>query len=741
MPGSVNGTASQIIQPGSIWSRGIESNAGVTGRAPFIDQLAQGKNDPISMFKQNPHQTNKAFDLVYHEAQKNLPADFLSKELSTEGGNIRNLIGIIYSDVKNSGDKQDIAILNAVCKRLGDANGIEKKEQVVQKLLSGLVSKYSTASFEKVINKYIEHCMGAWEDHHQAKSVDVENKAIFKEDLEACKTLLRHKVTELTKPDQPWEMMAQNMKFFSSSCAAISKTLINYDAPEANSPENTPPALNIGPEGGADKQRLFIPTGPGQGGITLNITSAGGAGGSVGNITHSVGTTAAELTDSTSAIAKHILDSGLKDVDKIGLINNLIELNAGKQGSNFLNNLTGVQGFKPEQSFLTQHLGVDKQKVATQTDAQGVQDTAIGTEGMVESDTPKSLAPMLATEHKINEPVATPLTDVESDLSVQKEYVGTISVDTLKRDIAFVAGQSRVSPSYSEKLIKGGEPDDGPSIDEQQTQASQGDNLYEVTLRRDRPKSDQTPAVGGEPVYTTARTFDPLNRRSSIQKHFVPTGSGPERDKPDSKNVTLESQFERLTKRDPSVFDHLEKNGSTLSQNMTLQQVADHDAEEPVVSSLTPSDRNSQSNIDSPLAASSTVSQQMVTSPGDKPDGVTLQKSNEQSDRKSANDSFKPFKVTPKVVSRGGNTTADHRVFTTRRTVDMWNRDSAPKHFLPAGAESNPDELESKFAATNQRDLSAFDHFEKKTVEQPRKVFPFQEKLAEFKTKGKAIGN
>ena len=49
--------------------------------------------------------------------------------------------------------------------------------------------------------------------------------------------------------------------------------------------------------------------------------------------------------DSNSAIVKHILDSGLSNVEKIDLIKNLFIATSGA-GGNFLGNLAGIQGLK-----------------------------------------------------------------------------------------------------------------------------------------------------------------------------------------------------------------------------------------------------------------------------------------------------------------------------------------------------------------------------------------------------------
>lgn len=389
MSGSINGAVRQSFQP--IFARGMDSSACVTESPAFIKMVTGCKQDPIARFKQQPHLTVNAKELVLHEAQKNLPAGFLQKDLSPEGNKIMTLIGVIYKDVQDSGNAEDLAKLDKVCKKLTEANGNENEEQKVAKKLSGLVSKYSVGAFEKVINKYIEHCMEAWEDHHQAKSVDTHRKAIFKQCLDVCKSTLTHDVEGLTQPDQPWETMAQKLNFFVNDCAAISKTLTFYDAEPVTPAPKGPETLNPNPDGGADNQRVFIPTGPGQGGINLNITSQGG---SVGDITHSVGAANTAPADSNAAIVKHILDSVL------GLIKDLFNAGIGS-GSNFHGNLAGVQGYRQEQAIDTPQQNVARREIETQTPKPELKCIATQTEGAPETETVNDAS--LVPEHKVQQ--------------------------------------------------------------------------------------------------------------------------------------------------------------------------------------------------------------------------------------------------------------------------------------------------------------------------------------------------
>ncbi|MBJ2066162.1 hypothetical protein [Serratia odorifera] len=496
MSGSINSAVRQDIQ--SINARGMDSSACATEMPAFINLVTEGRNDPIALFKQQPHQTNNAKELVLHEAQKNLPTDFLQKDLSSEGNKIRTLIGVIYKDVQDSDNAEDQSKLDKVCKKLAAANGNENKEQKVAKELSVLVSKYSAGAFEKVINKCIEHCMEAWEDHHQAKSVDTRGKTIFKQCLDVCKSTLKHVTKDLTQPDQPWETMAQKLNFFVNDCVAISKTLTNYDAEPVIPAPKGPETLNPNHDGGADNQRVFIPTGPGQGIITLNITSQGE---SVGDISHSVGAANTTPADSNSTIVKHILDSGLTNVEKVGLIKDLFNAGIGG-GSNFLGNLAGVQGYQQEQAVDTLQQNVARREIETYTLKPELKSITTQTEGALDTETANDAS--LGTEPKV------------------------------QQQPTIVVEQNRLKAAVDGEASK---KQDAHNLE---------DNFDSVVLREKKEPSGRTSLSSGGSIYTTSRNIDPLNRRFSTPMHFIPPGTETKPERASGKVVTLEDKFEAL---------------------------------------------------------------------------------------------------------------------------------------------------------------------------------------------------
>jgi hypothetical protein len=670
MLGSINGAVRQDIQ--SIYARGMDSSACATERPAFINLITEGRNDPIALFRQQPHQTVNAKQLLLHEAQKNLPADFLQKELSPEGNKIRTLIGVIYKDVQDSGNPKDLAKLGKVCKKLAEANGNENKEQKVAKELSGLVSKYSAGAFEKVINKYIEHCMEAWEDHHQAKSLDTHDKAIFTQCLDVCKSTLKQDVEGLTQRDQPWETMAQKLNFFVNDCASISKTLTFYDAEPVTPAPQGPETLNLNPDGGADNQRVFIPTGPGQGGISLNITSQGG---SVGDITHSVGASNTAPADSNSTIVKHILDSGLTNIEKVGLIKDLFNAGIGG-GSNFLRNLAGVQGYKQELAVDTPQQNVAMREIETQTPKPELKSISTQTEGATEMETVNDAS--LGPEPKVQ----------------QKPTI--------------VVEQNRPKTAF-----------DGEASKTQNAQNLEVNNVYGVVLREKKEPSGRISLSNGDFIYTTSRNIDPLNRRSSTPTHFIPLGPETKPERASGKVVTLAVKFAALNQRAPSAFAHLEKNGAVASEGEKTKPTVEHNVEKNLTDSLIrpepepepPLNPQVQSDGSAANRASASIK---TANPGmDSTDGGMLRKDGEEVSRKSAADGFQPTRINAAAVNMPGNRFGYDFVYTKVYTenasgtvhtvklwktvlpVNSWNREPNPVSFVPKGSQSDSAELDA----------------------------------------------
>lgn len=667
MPGSINGAVRQDIQ--SIYARGKDRSACATDRPAFINLIAEGRNDPIALFRQQPHQTVNAIRLVLHEAQKNLPADFLQKDLSPEGNKIRTLIGVIYKDVQNRGDPEDLAKLDKVCKKLAEANGNENKEQKVAKELSGLVSKYSAAAFEKVINKYIEHCMEAWEDYHHAKSVDTHNKAMFKQCLDVCKSTVKHDVEGLTQPDQPWETMAQKLNFFVNDCAAISKTLTFCDAEPVPPAPQGPETLNPNPDDGADNQRVFIPTGPGQGGITLNITSQGG---SVGDITHSVGAANTAPAEFNSTIVKHILDSGLNNIEKVGLIKDLFNAGIGG-GSNFLGNLAGVQGYKQELAADTPQQNAARREIQTHTPKSELKNSATQTDGATETETVNDASP--GPEPKV-------------------QQQPTIVVDRNRLKTAF----------------------DGEASKTQNAQNLEADNVDGILLREKNEPSDRTSLSSGDFIYTTSRNIDPLNRRSSTPTHFINPGPETKPERASAKVVMLADKFEALKHRAPSAFANLDKNGAVASEEEKAKPTAEHDVEKNLTDSLIRPDLplNPQVRSDGSAATRAPADIKTANPSMDSTDGGMLRKHGEEVSRKSAADGFQPTRINAPAVNMPENRSGNDYVYTTVRTVDSWRREPKPVSFVPKGSQSDLAELDAVLQRLKPRDQSKFDALENK---------------------------
>lgn len=336
-----------------------------TGRSAVINLTSSVKNNPLASFKKNPHQTSLAEKALRYEMQKNLPADLAGKKLNTDGERIKNLIGIIYEPVKSSGNMADIKSLDSICSKMTMNKDNAALSKAEMKRLSGLVKQYGDVAFEKTINTFIGLCSQSWQDHHDARSINVENKETFKACLDVCKSVLHNLAKGLNEPGLAWEQMGQKMNQFFDCCVAISKTPIHYDtdavadsgtepAPEQpasgpNSPApsspvhpaSVDPTGNIGPGNDPNTQRIFIPRDAGSEGITLNITNNN----TNTNTGPTTGERAAQPTGLNSEDLRTILTSDLSNTDKVKLADKYLDLNAG--GRHFLTRLQHVANTDP----------------------------------------------------------------------------------------------------------------------------------------------------------------------------------------------------------------------------------------------------------------------------------------------------------------------------------------------------------------------------------------------------------
>lgn len=703
----IHRTASDVASPAIQvnTARRTDSTTCATGMPLFISRISGGSNDPVASlkqqpsqtmhaearFKQEPHQTAHAKALVRHEAHRDLPAQFMKAQLSAEGNKIRTLIGIIYNDVQKSGNSRDIETLEKVINDLSSARGNEEKEQEVAQKLSGLVSKYSTNACYEMVNQYIEHCMDAWDIFHQDKSVDVKDKVIFTESFDSCKENLREIVKGLSEKDQPWEVMAQKLNQFVDGCTAISKTLTFHGAEPVTPTPNGPEPLNAQPADGANTQRLFIPTPSGQEGITLNISNDA----KMGNMTQSVGA-AAVPADANATIAKHIIESPeIKYVDKLDLLKHIINANA-VGASDFLSNLVGVQGFKQEQSAVTEQMKVVKRETAPQTDSVGTQSIATQT-GNVDDITgapelPKSEPPTKPGVEKRNV-----ISDTKGSAESLDQQENTLVFDKNQTVIHTQQDekQNRLTAEYAEKLIEKTE-DEGSPVATQPQQSLQEDSLRgsEVNMRPSKYN----------PLYTSGHRFDPLNHRNVPQQKYLRTEPGV--DKQVVNRVTDGSRGQK----DDIEMTHAEP--LTMVNRQSQFNIRDD------------SDRSLTRKVSSTVPVADSALERLG--------GEAVQENSGQVKHKSVIGGFQPAQLN---VSTSAQKSAGDRVYTTVPSVSLWNREHNPANLMASVAESAKDELGKKLDNFKTRDRSVYDNLEKKKVEQKTELLPFQKKLAEYKSK------
>jgi hypothetical protein len=316
---------------------------------PAVELTDKIHNDAVVAYIKNPHQTHLALSAVLSGMRKDLPQPLIKADLSLAGERVKNLIGVIYSDVKNSNHRNDIKTLDNICDKLIAAHGNAEKECKIKGQLTGLVKKYGTPALERTINTFIDICTQAWQYDHDLRSINVENRPIFTADLDLCKCNLHDRVKDLNDSELAWESIGQKMNQFVDGCTAISKTMTFYNlepaSPAAGEPvRNSPAAPQAEPGNKPDVQSLTLPAGPGNGPITLHITNTS-TGGSVGDINNSSGGAHSAQPGLSTADLKEILASDLDKTGKEKLTHKYLELIAGAQ--RFANKIESVGNLKP----------------------------------------------------------------------------------------------------------------------------------------------------------------------------------------------------------------------------------------------------------------------------------------------------------------------------------------------------------------------------------------------------------
>lgn len=257
MPGSIrNDQTSSIYQPSPIESPEVASYT--SGQMGLLEQVSKAGNDPAAQFRLTPKNAAVAEALFNAEARKDLPDNFIHQQLSFESQNVRTLIGIIHSDVMNSGDKNDKDNLNKVMQKLTAAGNDTKKEQKVMPELSVLLEKYSEVAFKNLVNTFIGHCVDSFNQNHPKNSIDVTGKNIFTDEIEGCKFTVNDSLARMLKADKSTnrlyhEGIAQCFRQAADSCQAIARTIMSYSASltpaqTAIVPQNVPTPTQQAPE-------------------------------------------------------------------------------------------------------------------------------------------------------------------------------------------------------------------------------------------------------------------------------------------------------------------------------------------------------------------------------------------------------------------------------------------------------------------------------------------------------------
>ncbi|RJL48592.1 hypothetical protein D5071_17855 [Pectobacterium carotovorum] len=197
-------------------------------------------NSPaVDVFKKRPNETLLAHAAFDDLAQSSLPSAFRNATLSDEGEAIKNLLGMISPHISTEKDKNKF---DNIIKTLMEANGKEKKEQVVDKALAELVISYGKAPFEACLAKFYALCVEAWKAAHPDMQGDMTHDRVFNEQSPRIFSMLDPIIKEMTKSSNNlWGQLAQQTEYLRDSITALSKTIRPLEAPKNPQPANQVP--------------------------------------------------------------------------------------------------------------------------------------------------------------------------------------------------------------------------------------------------------------------------------------------------------------------------------------------------------------------------------------------------------------------------------------------------------------------------------------------------------------------
>ncbi|MEH4929674.1 hypothetical protein [Enterobacter cloacae] len=272
MSSAISPTVNNIVQTYD-FSEGIKSYC-KTGRSPFLGSIKQLKNDSRAQYIKNSDKVTCAKQNVVDEARKYLSTDILKEELGQNSEEIKMLLGIIRSCLPEG--SEDYTKFNDICQNLIAAIRKEKKVNEAAKPLIALFSKHIKDGGMQLFNTFVNSSKEAWYVYHTDKGIDVSNKPTFNTEFDAIKKAVEDLTEEMKSPNLTWESLCQHGRFLINDIAAVSKTLIYYDAePLASSPADIQsPAVN--PPNAGDKPHLSNAATPEDRRVTVNVTSKGG---------------------------------------------------------------------------------------------------------------------------------------------------------------------------------------------------------------------------------------------------------------------------------------------------------------------------------------------------------------------------------------------------------------------------------------------------------------------------------
>ncbi|KFF67197.1 hypothetical protein IW01_17785 [Pectobacterium brasiliense] len=201
----------------------------------LLSKIELVDSSAVNAFKKQSNETFLAHAAFDDLVQSSLPSEFRNAKLSDKGEGIKNLLGMISPHISTQKDKDKF---DNIIKTLMEANGKEKKEQVVDKALSELVISYGKPPFEACLAKFYALCVEAWKKYHPDMLGDMTHDRVFTAQSARVFGMLDPLVEDLARENNNWTALEQHACQFKASITSLAKAIDFVEAPKDPQPAN-----------------------------------------------------------------------------------------------------------------------------------------------------------------------------------------------------------------------------------------------------------------------------------------------------------------------------------------------------------------------------------------------------------------------------------------------------------------------------------------------------------------------